>query len=77
MTFKGGEQIDDLIRNKFEKTLIDAFNGCYEHWRSETRGSMSLIILFDQFSRNIYRGSPKMFLFDEKAIEIAYCLNMN
>ncbi len=32
---------------------------------------MSLIILFDQFSRNIYQGSPKMFLFDEKAIEIA------
>ena len=68
---KGGKEADDLIRDKFEKTLTDASIGKYEHWRAETRGSMSLIILFDQFSRNIYRGSPKMFSFDEKAIEIA------
>ena len=69
--FMGGKETDDLIKSKFESNLIDAFNGKYEHWKMEAKGSMSLIILFDQFSRNIYRGTAKMFSFDPNAVEIA------
>ncbi len=77
MNFQGGKEVDNLIRDKFETVLIDASNGKYDHWRKEARGSVALLVLFDQFSRNIYRNTPKMFSFDQKGLEIAYELINN
>jgi uncharacterized protein (DUF924 family) len=77
LNFKGGKEVDNLIRDKFETILIDASNGKYDQWRKEARGSVALLVLFDQFSRNIYRNTPKMFSFDHKGLEIAYELINN
>lgn len=73
--FKADEKIDREIKEKFEKFLIDATtetsNNLNERWQTTPRGKLVLIILLDQFTRNIYRGTRKMFEYDPIALKLA------
>ena len=53
------------------EALRDAKRGAYDHWTGTPRGTLALIILLDQLSRNLHRGSPEAFAADAKAREIA------
>ncbi|MCI0527776.1 MAG: DUF924 domain-containing protein [Nitrospira sp.] len=66
--FGGGEETDQLIRDKFGADVLRAIQGDYAHWEETPRGCLALIILLDQFSRNIYRDTPKAFAQDEMAL---------
>jgi len=72
--WKPKEELDNTIRQKFEKDLLDANQGKLDHWQETARGCLALIILFDQFSRNIYRGTPKAFAQDAKARNICFLI---
>lgn len=63
--------VDRDIRERFGATLAQAATGAYDHWTGEPTGRLALIVLLDQFSRNIYRGKPEAFQFDSKTLEIA------
>ena len=65
--FMGGEQIDQAINEKFRGLVEAATHGKLDGWAATARGRLALIILLDQFTRNIYRGSPEAFAFDPKA----------
>jgi uncharacterized protein (DUF924 family) len=67
--FKGNEQTDEEIRQLFSSDLIKARKGKYEQWQDTAEGMLALIILLDQFSRNIYRDSVKAYDTDLKALE--------
>ncbi|KZL21760.1 hypothetical protein PsAD2_00384 [Pseudovibrio axinellae] len=76
--FNGGEEFDIEIREKFEADVEAADRGEYNSWTSTPHGTLALILLFDQFPRNIFRGTPKAFAFDAKALRIALeSLNKN
>ena len=45
--------------------------GGLDEWASTTDGILALIILLDQFPRNMYRGTPDMFTADAKALTLA------
>src|SRR3989338_2744834 len=49
-------ETDQIIKETFEKDLIAANQGEYSSWESDLQQRLALILLFDQFSRNIYRG---------------------
>lgn len=68
--FKKEESFDSAIKEKFEGDLIKAKGGEYKSWEESARGRLALIILFDQFSRNIYRNTPKMFENDSLALNL-------
>jgi len=70
--FVKDEQVDVEIEKQFGPDLIKARKGKFNDWVQTPRGRLALIILFDQFSRNIYRDSPKAFDKDLQALE--YCL---
>lgn len=53
------EQFDERIRQNFGEALEQAIRGDYDEWAQTARGRLALIILLDQFSRNIFRGSPR------------------
>jgi uncharacterized protein (DUF924 family) len=63
----------------FDQTLIDLFGdshrrameGEFDPWAESPHERLALIILLDQFSRNMFRDSPKMFAADPKALAIA------
>ena len=56
---------------RFADALRDAKAGAFDHWTETPRGTLALIILLDQFSRNLHRDSPDAFAADAKAREVA------
>jgi len=62
-------QVDEEIRARFESTVRLAGEGKLNLWVAEPRGRLALIILTDQFPRNIYRDSPQAFGFDAQALK--------
>lgn len=69
--FNADERIDSEIRARFEADLRNAAGGRLVRWEREARSALALVILFDQFPRNMYRGTPRAFLFDEHARAVA------
>jgi len=63
--------VDDEIRQRFSDDLERAGKGEYDSWMASPRSCLALIVLTDQFPRNMFRDSPKAFSFDEKAKEAA------
>ena len=62
------EKRDQVIRSRFGKLLERAGQGELASWADSPRRCLSLIILFDQFSRNIYRGTAQAFAYDDRAL---------
>jgi uncharacterized protein (DUF924 family) len=58
---------DALIRTRFEALVLAAEAGELDTWRATPQGLLSLILLTDQFPRNIYRDTPDAFRFDPLA----------
>lgn len=69
--FSKKEEIDRGIREKYEHLVLAAAKNELDGWQSTPRGRLALIILLDQFSRNIYREMGKAFSFEEKAAQLA------
>ncbi len=61
----------DASCERFADALRHAKSGAFDHWAETPRGALALIILLDQFSRNLHRNSPDAFAADAKAREIA------
>jgi uncharacterized protein (DUF924 family) len=61
----------DAACTRFADGLRDARTGAFDHWAETPRGTLALIILLDQFSRNLNRNSAEAFAADGKAREIA------
>ena len=70
--FKKDESFDLLIRNKFLSDYEKASNDELNDWKLNAKSSLALVILFDQFSRNIFRNDKKAFSQDFKTREIVY-----
>jgi len=69
--FGGSADVDNEIRVRFSGDILSAAAGEYDSWSANARGSLSLILLLDQFTRNIFRKTPKAFACDEKALSIS------
>ncbi len=65
--FSPDETFDAEVRARFEADLRNAACGRLGRWERTPRGALALILLFDQFPRNMYRGTARAFLFDESA----------
>ncbi len=70
--FSGEASVDAEIKEKFMEDYEKALRGEYADWEKSPRGCLALIILFDQFSRHIYRHTAQAFAQDPKAV--ALCL---
>ena len=69
--FKKVIAFDEAIRLKFEPTHHAAARGEYDAWGETAEGALALLILLDQFPRNLYRGSAHQFATDGKARVVA------
>ena len=62
---------DRLIADKFGNLIDLVNNGELSNWQSDPKGSLASIIVLDQFTRNIFRDTPKSFAYDKKALLLA------
>jgi uncharacterized protein (DUF924 family) len=62
---------DNEIRRQFGPTLEAAYKGDLSGWELAPEGALALVILLDQFSRNLYRGDARAYSGDELALTIA------
>lgn len=69
--FKSDPAFDREIRARFLDTYEAGMRGEFDHWERSTYGALALVLLFDQFPRNIFRGTANAFASDEKAKQIA------
>jgi len=65
--FKKDLKFDQVIKDKFLGDYELASQNKLDDWQSTDRGCLALIILLDQFSRNLFRESGKAFEQDEKS----------
>ena len=64
--FRQKDSFDKKIRDKFFKDYEKAIINEYDDWQDEPKSCLALIILLDQFSRNLFRNDKKAFEQDYK-----------
>ena len=69
--FAKDDAFDRYFRESFLHLHERATQGELEAWRSTSIGSLALLILLDQFPRNAFRGSPRMYATDAMARRVA------
>ncbi|MEZ5484549.1 MAG: DUF924 family protein [Lysobacteraceae bacterium] len=69
--FNGGNELDVALTEQFEYTVRAAHRGELDHWAETPQGRLALIVLIDQFSRNIYRGKAGAFVADDHCQRLA------
>jgi uncharacterized protein (DUF924 family) len=67
--FRGGA--DAPIVEQFKPLLEQAKGGGLDHWSNTPRSRLALIIVLDQFTRSIHRGTRDAYAQDPKAIGLA------
>ena len=71
MWFAKDAAFDRLFRERFIALHEAAARNELAHWAQTPDGALALIILLDQFPRNAFRGTPRMYATDELAREVA------
>jgi uncharacterized protein (DUF924 family) len=69
--FSSTPELDAEILEKFERTWEKAVEGELDGWRNTAIGSLALILIFDQFPLNMFRGKVKSFQTEANAIAVA------
>ena len=68
--FKKNEDFDQIIENRFSSVIEDAIAGKLGIWEESETGCLALIILLDQFTRNVFRDTPRAFAGDNRALAL-------
>ena len=63
--------VDAQLARRFGPTVEQARSGELLHWGEEAKGGLALVLLLDQFGRNIHRGSALAFVGDSLARAIS------
>jgi uncharacterized protein (DUF924 family) len=69
--FRKDEEFDAQIRRRFMALHAAAALGELEGWRAQPRSLLALVVVLDQFSRNLYRGDARSFAQDGHALACA------
>jgi uncharacterized protein (DUF924 family) len=68
--FRKDTAFDDEFRDRFLGAHEAAARGDLDAWAGDAEGALALVILLDQFPRNAFRGTDRMFQTDERAREV-------
>ena len=71
MWFKKDAAFDEVLRARFGALHAEAAAGRWRAWQGEPASQLALIIVLDQFSRNLHRGAALSFACDAAALSLA------
>jgi uncharacterized protein (DUF924 family) len=69
--FSRDPDFDREVRDRFEDAYEEAVVGKLEQWKEEARSCLALILVLDQFPRNMFRGDARMYAADGLALAAA------
>lgn len=69
--FEPDPEFDAKLRDRFLATHETAAAGRLDHWLQTADGALALLLLLDQFPRNMFRGTPRAFATDAQARKVA------
>lgn len=69
--FGGGEAFDAEIRDRFGALTETALGGGLVEWEEDIRARLALVLVLDQFPRNIFRRTARAFAGDARALRLA------
>jgi uncharacterized protein (DUF924 family) len=69
--YTGGAAFDAEIREKYQTLWQDGRDGHLSDWAGHPRKALALIIVLDQFPRNMFRNDPQAFATDQRAKSVA------
>jgi uncharacterized protein (DUF924 family) len=69
--FRKDDAFDATIRERFGAAVDAAIGGAFADWTATPQGALARILLTDQFTRNIFRGTPRAFAGDPVALATA------
>ncbi len=69
--FTKSDATDELLRDRFGSTVEAALSGGLDAWALTPPGALASILVLDQFTRNIYRDTPRSFAGDGQALRLA------
>jgi uncharacterized protein (DUF924 family) len=70
--FEKSPMTDAYIAEHFSTLIASAAIGALDSWADTARGRLALIILLDQFTRNVHRDNPRAFDHDHKALSLVH-----
>ena len=68
--FSNNKEFDQKIKDNFLKDYNKAINNDYDEWKYNAKECLALIIILDQFSRNLFRNNCQAFAMDKKVRSI-------
>ncbi|SFB73385.1 Uncharacterized conserved protein, DUF924 family [Polaromonas sp. OV174] len=68
--FGGGAALDQDISDRFGPQVAQAVAGGLQDWEAQALSRLALVILLDQFTRNVFRGTAKAFAGDARAQQL-------
>lgn len=68
--FGGGAALDEEIRTRFGARVVQAIGGGLQDWEQQPLHRLALVILLDQFTRNMFRASAQAFAGDARAQQL-------
>ena len=68
--FRKNADFDAEIRRRFLSTYESAAGAALDHWMENAADCLALVVVLDQFPRNMFRGSARAFAADAKAREV-------
>ena len=69
--FEKDEGFDSLLSDRFLRQVELGLKGRLNIWNENIEGCLGLILLLDQFTRNIFRDTPKAFEGDSQALDLS------
>lgn len=69
--FQKDDAFDAEVRERFGATIEQALRGELEEWAGEAHSALAQILLLDQLTRNAFRGTPRSFAGDARALAAA------
>jgi len=69
--FRKDPAFDASVSARFGKVVDAAIGGAFEDWLGDPHTALACVLLLDQFTRNVYRDTPKAFAGDSRALAIA------
>lgn len=68
--FKKNKEVDELIRERFLGVYSEITSGQYQDWKENPKSLLAMVLVLDQFSRNMFRDSEQMYFFDMMALNL-------